>query len=407
SNGYLKKFYHFMINKKRIKIYNKYVKLFAIDPNLIFLESYQGRNFSCSPKALYNEMINDPQYTNFKFIISLRNPSDDIIDYYDNDKTTIVKYRSDEYYQYLATAKYWISNAILDLAIYKRKNQKYLQTWHGTPLKVIGFDISNTNNIMQNVEMTKKNYEKEAKRIDMMPSPSSYYTKHIITGFNLKTYHKVDIVKELGYPRNDRLFNYQEHDINELKKQFNIPLDKKIILYCPTWRDSNYTFGTGYTYDINLDLNKLRELYQDDYVFVFRLHYLISNKINLSVYEGFIYDLSDVNDINDVLLIADALITDYSSIIFDYANLKRPMIFYMYDYDEYINETRGLYFDISHDLPGKIVKNENELFKEINDLNNWHHEYGKLMKSFNNTFNTYEDGKSTKRLLDDFFQNFK
>lgn len=107
-----------------------------------------------------------------------------------------------------------------------------------------------------------------------------------------------------------------------------------MILYAPTFRDNQHTSGIGYTYNLGINFDELAVL-ADNYIILFRTHYFITNLFDFNKYKGFVYDVSNYDDINELYLISDILITDYSSVFFDFANLKKPIIFYMYDLDEY------------------------------------------------------------------------
>ena len=124
----------------------------------------------------------------------------------------------------------------------------------------------------------------------------------------------------------------------------------------------------------------------------------MANSFDFEKYKGFIYDVSHYESINDLYVIADMLITDYSSVFFDYAILKRPIIFYMYDLKAYQEDIRGFYIDLK-ELPGNIVENENDLVIEINNMKN-NFKYDETYREFHDKFNSLEDGKATKRVLE-------
>ena len=178
-------------------------------------------------------------------------------------------------------------------------------------------------------------------------------------------------------------------NINDIKK--------KVILYAPTWRDNQHQSGIGYTYKTEVDFEKLQKELGQDYIILFRAHYLVANEFNFEKYKGFIYDVSKIDDINELYIISDILITDYSSVFFDYANLKRPIIFYMYDFEQYKNNIRGFYIDLK-ELPGSITKTEDELIKEIKKMNN-NFKYNKIYEEFNKKYNYLDDGKATERVI--------
>jgi CDP-glycerol glycerophosphotransferase len=236
-----------------------------------------------------------------------------------------------------------------------------------------------------------------------MISPSKYCTDKFISAFNMKSVGKENRVLTTGYPRNDFLFKYNETDCKKVKEQLKIPEDKKIILYAPTFRDNRYSATEGFRVNSYIDFDKVRGLLEDEFVILFRAHYFISEKLNVSKYEGFVYDVSEYDDINYLYIISDILITDYSSVFFDYANLKRPIIFYMEDMDEYKNQVRDFYIDIN-ELPGPIVKSHDELIKYIDKMKNNFTIDDKYMK-FNNKYN-YLDGKDTsKKVLNKIVEN--
>ena len=222
------------------------------------------------------------------------------------------------------------------------------------------------------------------------------------SAFNLKEVHKENCIIEQGYPRNDFLYNYTEDDVKRIKQKLGIDgINKKIILYAPTWRDNQHQAGVGYTYKTEVDFDKLQKELQDEYIILFRAHYFVSNSFDFEKYKGFIYNVSNLDDVNETYVVSDILITDYSSVFFDYANLKRPMLFYMYDFEEYKDEMRGFYIDID-ELPGEITKTEDELINAIRHTKNF--EYNEKYKKFNDKFNYLDDGQAAKRTVEKFMK---
>lgn len=355
------------ILRQMMLIYKKILYKFAcasanMDDKKVVFESFQGRNCSCSPKAIYEAMHKEEEFEDYTFVWVFRNP-----DQYwalKDERTEIVKFESFRYYKALAGAKYWIFNSNTRPFLKPKKSQVFVQTWHGTPLKRIGCDVSCEGNAVTKVREIFKNYTKEAMKISYMISPSAYCTDKLISAFNLKEVHKENIVLETGYPRNDRLFCFTEKDILEIKRRYNIPSDKKVIMYAPTFRDNKHSSLEGFSLAIGIDFDKLREELGGGYVVLFRAHYFIAERMDFTKYAGFVYDVSGADDINDLYLISDLLVTDYSSVFFDYANLKRPIVFYMYDYEEYKNQVRDFYIDVC-ELPGPVIERQEELTKEI------------------------------------------
>ncbi|MFR5876502.1 MAG: CDP-glycerol glycerophosphotransferase family protein [Eubacterium sp.] len=384
-----------MFIRGRAKYLHHYLSNTTNDKMVIF-EAYMGRQYACSPKAIYLRMLNDERFDDFTFVWAFKHPND--FKYLEENKNTIVlKYGRKAYLRYHAQAKYWITNSRLKERIIKRKDQVYIQCWHGTPLKKLGYDIDvKGGNAMNSIKDIQRKYTIDSSRYTYMISPSEFCTEKFASAFNLPD---KSIIQTIGYPRNDFLYNYTHNDVESIKEKLEIPSDKKVILYAPTWRDNQHVAGQGYTYQIAIDFDKLREKFADNYVILFRTHYFVSNSIDLTPYEGFVYNVSTYDDINELYVISDVLITDYSSVFFDYANLKRPIIFYMYDFEEYKNNLRDFYIDLS-ELPGPIVKTEEKLIEEIKDLNNYNEKYSDIYSEFSSKFNSLEDGNASLRVIE-------
>lgn len=378
-----------------MRFYHKY----EVDDKLCVFEAFNGRKYCDSPKALYLEMLNDKKYKDYHFVWAFKNPEE--FEYLEkNDRTKVVKYNSKEYKQTYASAKYWFTPSRLPDYIKPKNNQVYTQCWHGTPLKRLGFDIKvKGENAIRSVKELKQTYEYDASRYSYMLSPSKFCTEKFTSAFNLKEIGKENCIIEVGYPRNDALFKYNQKYVSDLKKKLNIPKDKKIILYAPTWRDNQYKAGVGYTYELGINFDEFQKRFDKEYIILFRTHYFVASSIDLSKYKGFIIDVSSYDDINDLYILADILLTDYSSVFFDYANLKKPILYYMYDFDEYKNNMRDFYIDLD-ELPGPIVKTEEELYKEISNIDKYNDKYKEKYEKFNKKFNYLDDANASKRVLD-------
>lgn len=368
-----------------------------IDEKLILFSAFDGKSYSDSPKAIYLYLLNNDKYKDYKFVWTFKK-QENYKFLKENKNTNIVKQGTKEYERYMQKAKYWIFNYRVADHQYPKKNQIYVQCWHGTPLKKLGYDLENTDNVLNSKKEIRFKYKTDAKKINYFLSPSKFATEKFISAWNLKEIKKEDCIIEEGYPRNDFLYNYKRQDVSKIRKELNInSVNKKVILYAPTWRDNQHQSGVGYTYKTEADFEKLQKELGQDYIILFRAHYLVANEFNFEKYKGFIYDVSKVDDINELYIVSDMLITDYSSVFFDYANLKRPIIFYMYDFEQYKNNIRGFYIDLK-ELPGSITKTEDELIKEIKKMNN-NFKYNKIYEEFNKKYNYLDDGKATERVI--------
>ncbi|MBQ3924601.1 MAG: CDP-glycerol glycerophosphotransferase family protein, partial [Firmicutes bacterium] len=330
------------------------------DGHLIYFNTFFGSSYADSPKAMYEYMLKDPAFDDFRFVWMFKDP-DKYRFLEENRDTVLVKRHTAEDRKAAQEAGYWITNYRMLETFIPKKEQIYVQCWHGTPLKKLGYDLVNSDNAMNTQEEIFKKYKQDTERLAYLISPSPFATEKFTSAWNLEEFGKEDIIIEEGYPRNDRLITATDEDIAKIKENLGLSgIEKKIILYAPTWRDNQYTAGVGYTYKTEVDFDYLREELGDDYIILFRAHYLVAHDFDFEKYEGFVYDVSDYDDINDLYLASDLLITDYSSVFFDYSNLKRPMLFYMYDIEQYRDEIRGFYLDLS-ELPGPIVENEKDL----------------------------------------------
>ncbi|MDG2794259.1 CDP-glycerol glycerophosphotransferase family protein, partial [Vibrio parahaemolyticus] len=279
----------------------------------------------------------------------------------------------------------------------KPRHTTYVQTWHGTPLKKLARDMNEVYMPGTTTEKYKMNFQREVRNWDYLLSPNTYSTKIFQRAFQFEKN-----VIESGYPRNDFLYvNNNCKKIDELKKKSGLPLDKKIILYAPTWRDDQFYTKGRYKLDLQLDLNLLQKKLGSDYIILLRMHYLIAEQFDLEPYSGFVYDFSHYSDINELYILADLLITDYSSVFFDYGNLKRPIIFYAYDMDLYRDKLRGFYFDLEKEAPGPVVLTTKDVLEEI--MKFARHGLGEFEKKYDAFYDNYcylEDGFASKRVVE-------
>ncbi len=331
-------------------------RLFYIFPlkDKIFFESFLGESYSCNPRGIYEYLIKNNY--DYKYVWSLRDPSKVQI-----KEAKVIKKMRIRYLYHLATSKYIINNSRMPLKWNKRKGQIFVQTWHGTPLKRLVYDMEKINMPLVNKDEYLKNFTKDVKKWDYLISPNEYSTSKFKSAFK----YDGKIIKS-GYPRNERLKKVDVKKIDDIKKKIGIPLDKKVILYTPTYRDNLYINKGRYIQDIFIDMDKLKKAVGEDVVMILKSHYLVK-EINYKYSKENIIDLSLYDDITDLYLISDLLITDYSSTFFDYIYLNKPIVFYQYDQKEYEEDIRGFYIPIN-DLEN-VVKSESQLYDIISKLN--------------------------------------
>ena len=371
--------------KFRTAIYKKYYNERPIQENKIVFASFLGKYYADSPKYLY-EYLYKNFGDEFEFVWILNNTNVKI-----PGNPKIVKRFSFEFYREMATAKYWVTNNRQAKRLKKREEQIIVSTWHGTPLKKLGLDIGN---IHTRNPRLKKEYIKVGRTWDYLISPNRYTTDILKSAFAYE-----GEILECGYPRNDLLYNATDEDIIKIKDNLNIPDNKKIILYAPTWRDDEYVDVGQVNFELKLDLARLQQEVGDEYIILVRTHYFIANQLDLSPYKGFAFDVCDYDDIAELYLISDILITDYSSVFFDYANLKRPILFFTYDLEKYENVLRGFYIDIHSEVPGPLLKTNDELIESIKNIDEIEKEYSEKYEEFYKRFCSIDDGDASKRIV--------
>lgn len=367
-----------------------------LNSNQFIFECFQGKSASDSPYALYLELKKQKPKANFVWVFSeLTHP--DVLLLQKEANTKVVKRGTKAYFQAYAESKYWIVNCRLPYRLIPSKKQKLLQCWHGTPLKKLGKDILVENHPTSSLKAMHFAYQWEGKRCDYFVSPSPYASQCFKTSFSLQDKQ----ILELGYPRNDELFRYKddlEYQEN-IKQKLGIDNKKKVILYAPTFRDDDFKKGKHVTQN-KLDNDEFKLSFNNDVQFLFRGHYF--TKIE-GFGDGCFLNVSDYPRLNDLLLIADEVITDYSSLFFDYLILERPIYFYMYDKSKYLNDIRGAYLNVDIDMPGPVVESQEDLLIYMHEEKSKFSDKNiKLNKDYNLTYNPYEDGYSAARVIKHF-----
>lgn len=315
------------------------------DKKQVFFQSMIGKTFGDSPKVLYDAMRSDERFNSFNYVWAFDDPEK-----FDIEDGRKVKLNSLKYYIESLKSGIWISNVCVERGLkYKPKSTVYLNTWHGIPIKVIG-----------NAQKTRNDYDYSD--VDYMCCSSDFEREIFIRDFKIKN----DAIVKCGMPRNDELYFVTDEKKKELRNKYNIPEGKKVILYAPTWRDST-DGGNSYQIAPPINIDFWNEQLGDEYVLLFRMHHLTTELLGIT-FNDFARDVSNVSDINDLMIIADVLLSDYSATIFDYSILERPILSFAYDLDSYALN-RGFYEDLEKDvLPNSVFKNENALIQHIKNM---------------------------------------
>lgn len=331
--GIYRKVFSFLINLLRVFV--------RTDEKLILFNSYAGRKYDDSPKEIFMKMKEDARFRDFKLVWALHDPGQYVIEDADVIKTDTFKY-----FLTALKARVWITNSSVTRGLdFCGKNTFYFNTWHGTPIKYMGTDL-------QNDESFSLKGMKKVKACDVMCSQGEYETDIFSRTFCVPKENFL----ECGLPRNDVLANYTNEYRDELRRKFNIPNDKKVILYCPTFREFEKDENYGCVLKPPIDLNKWEANLGNDYVLFFRAHYEVSKVMQINDNE-FVKNMTSYPSLNELMIVSDVLISDYSSVYFDYSIMGKTMFHFCYDYDKY-QSMRGMYFDIRTHLDGATHEDE-------------------------------------------------
>lgn len=364
-----------------IEIFNMFFSIFKVKNNKIIFQSSPDK-IDGNPYALYKYIKdNCPNEFEVRWLITKKTDTSLV------SKKECTYSRTFRYFYDLATAKYWVRSHFTGSILRKKKNQIYLQLWHGWGnFKKCGYDIKN------DIPLEKRKPSPIMRECNCYLAAEKYIadTMKSSIGYN-------NPIEEFGMGRTDYLVNLTKKDIKKIKDKYNLPKNKKIILYAPTFRDKNMENA-----DYNLPIMSLGT--DKDIVVLVSLHPMVAKKIKLDKLPNNFLNYSDV-DIIELLIVSDCLITDYSSSIFDYSILEKPMIFYMYDIDEYL-KTRGFYLDYKKDLPGPIVKDEKSLLRVIKELDQIDKKYHKDILNFKKKYNYLNDGHVNERIVKRIRENY-
>lgn len=358
-------------------------KFIKVDKNMILFVVYGGKRYDDSPRFVYEAMKKDERFKKFKFVWAFQNPNE--FQEIPNDEK--VKIDTLSYFLKAIKSRYWLTNSscLRGLNFQKKENLNFFFPHGMTGIKKIGADLSKNN--------------------------TSFKLKKLIPDYAIIIEGKKEesILRRawdysgefwnIGVPRNDDLINKSQNDIKCLKEKIGIPLDKKVILYAPTFRE--YQTDSEYATFLSLpfDFDKWKTELGNEYVLLLTAHYEVEKLLNIPKDEGFIINAFGYPHINDLMIVSDLLISDYSSIIWDYSILGRPILSYAYDYDIYLKE-RGLYQGYEEIFMDGIQRNETDLIKTIKTMDygkeceytvkyireEYITDYGNVAEKFNNLF---------------------
>ncbi|WHY91245.1 CDP-glycerol glycerophosphotransferase family protein [Neobacillus cucumis] len=353
----------------------------VVNEKMFFFESNLGKQYTGNPRYIYERMLE--LYPDFTYVWCY-NGTGQI-----SGNPIIVSRGSEDYYKFLAQSRFIINNTTFPLW-YHRPETFYLQTWHGTPFKRLHWDITS-----RPVERrsTPEFYAKST-RWDALLSPNNYSSKIFRSAFRYD-----GEVLEFGYPANDIFYDSNRYakKRKEVREKLGIANEQApVFLYAPTWRDGKHLGNSMFEFDLMLDHEKFIKNAPEGSVLLVRSHHMSSSEGKLDKLAGRVINVSTWDDAIELMCAADVLITDYSSIVFDWYCSRKPVIYFVPDYEQYVGPLRGSYFDLSKTNAGEICKTQEEMFDVL----------GKVIKqkvtSYNDfyaTFCSLHDGMSADRVI--------
>ncbi len=334
-----------------------------------------NRGYNDSSRAIYEYMLNDKRFSKFTFYWGLDDTSIEI-------PGNPIKVKADtwNYFKTAFRAQYWITCVNIERSLkFKKRKQVYLNTDHGITIKTCGNDA-----------VGRKDYN--FYYINYYCVSGAYERDMYIRCFNLNPKNIICT----GLPRNDELYRISKKEIDSIKERLGLS-GKKIILYAPTWRDSN-DIGKTYSLRPPVTIEKWQENLGTEYIVLLRAHPYTTELLGVE-FNDFVRDYSSYKTVNDLIKIADILISDYSAIIFDFAITEKPIFCFAYDYEDYA-KNRGIALDLKKEFPGGIVSNEDDLLNRIKNID--YQKECKEVAKFKNKYIEY-GGNATEKCVEYVF----
>jgi CDP-glycerol glycerophosphotransferase len=366
--------------------YADYLDTTHVQDKTVLFESYSGSRLSCNPYAIFLHMQHCPAYFDWTFVWVVDKSATVPSSVSADKRVLLVRREGDAYLRNLACVRFLVNNSTFPSYFLRRPEQAYLNTWHGTPLKTMGRDIKST--FMERAN-TARNFLHATHLLSPNPHTSNILLKH----YDIKDIFGGTLL-ETGYPRIDLTLRSSEREREALRKQLGVPAGKKVVLYAPTWRGimGQARLESAVIKDV------LRCLGDLDCHVLFRGHYFVERKLPRKLQQCLVP--TDI-DTNELLAIVDLLVTDYSSICFDFLPTGRPVCFYVYDLEEYTKD-RGLYF-MPSDMGGNVFQETKSLVAGIRRLLGESPEPDAAYRELRARFCPHDDSRASQRAVDAFF----
>jgi CDP-glycerol glycerophosphotransferase len=330
----------------------RWLRELPLREDVVLFESFLGKTYAGNPRYLYEALRHARPDLQCVWAYQGHEPIP--------GDPLRVRRGSAEYYRVLAQAKYRVNNVLFP--VHGRKPETvYLQTWHGTPLKRLGYDIE----VAGPEADARDNLRREAEGWSVLLSANPFSSDILPRAFGYE-----GPVLEAGYPLADALRTpfADAAERAAALAALDLPADRRYLLYAPTWRDDQPIGAWRFGFDLQLDLARISAALAPDQVLLLKTHHLVAARLDPAALPANVVDMSARDDATELCRVADVLITDYSSVFFDFAVTGRPILFFCYDLDHYAERIRGFYLDVPGDLPGPVSRNTEELIAHLRDL---------------------------------------
>ncbi len=348
----------------------------TVEDDLVLFESWRGR-FADNPRAVSEHLAHEgpPMRQCWVLDEGVEGPP----------WAEVVRPGTYEYIRRLSRARYIVTSNNLPAYFRKSPTTTYLQTWHGTPLKRLAFDVR-----QPSVGVTRR-YLRALSR-DVANWDVLLAQNHFSAEVFRRAFRYSGRIAETGYPRNVLLTSADRAAIRERVRSALGADGRRLVLYAPTWRDSS-------VFEMTLDPAELCRRLGDEWMVLLRLHPLAAAGRPPASDAG-LRDVTAWEDVRELYLAADVLVTDYSSAMFDFAVTGKPMLFFVYDFDWYRDELRGFYLDLERDAPGPLVRHFDELVDALGAVDDLAGQHAEAYGRFRERFCGLDDGEASARALE-------
>ncbi len=351
----------------------------------VLYSSFDGRQYSDSPRAVHEELRD--RGAALEHVWAVRDGQAKV-----PETVGTVPHGSAAWHEALARSSHIVTNTQLPEWFERREGQFVVQTWHGTPLKRIGMDLAGT--AEANAEYI-ASIPARSRQWSVLLTPNRFSTPHLKRSFGYR-----GEVLESGYPRSDRFHGADRSKIAaQVKAELGIPEGKRVVLYAPTWRDDRRRGGGRYELDMQFDLAEAGKALGDSTVVLLRRHYLVTDRLP-GGHDGFVLDVSRYQDVAELMLVSDVLVTDYSSLMFDFAQTGRPILFHVHDLEHYRDTLRGFCFDFEATAPGPLLRDTAALVQALRDPEAATADHAEAYRAFRECFCDLDDGRAAARVVD-------